>query len=788
MDENKKSVEKGGRREGLRTRLFDRISTTPQGALRGLVAALIAFLFANCELPFSVYPLGLSLLCASTDKTLYIAAGLLAAAFTVPMPWAIPLSVTVGTLAVRIVARVFIDLPTRIGGDGHSGELRENLKRPMFCEGLYLRMACACVSVFAMSLAAIIRGGFQYYDLFGALLSMIVAPVATLLFAGLFEGEIGRLLEGKRARFAEHAAHVAVIVALCYSLDRVSLLGVSLSVVFAFVAVLVLCRDRGLAAAMIGGALCGLVIDPPYALMLAVSAFAAFCVQEKSHTLAAAVAAVAGTACGVAVLGTTAVGRVFLPLFFGMSLYSAADKLTTPPRREAAPVSISWREQMQAEQIREEREKAQRLAETLSELSSALLALSRQQRKPTQEELRLLCDGCFDELCASCPRKSACWDSHYHILSDAVDGFCATLAEDGRVETEAVPEFLLTHCPAVGRLTDRLNEKAAALGTRCRSAEAAEIFALDYAASASLLRELFSDADAAFSADEKNTAALLTELKKAGYTQAEVSVTGERQKRIAVRMAEGKTEPPYPVARMERACGFPLTAVSCRGGLLTARRAAAFDAVYDSGFLAGEKVCGDVVAVFRDEERGYLFALLNDGMGMGKDAAFTARLASLFLRKLLPAGVGIETAVRMLHHFLRLGHNRGSQENSTTVDLLALDLLEGRATFFKSGAAPTYIKRGKNVFYLDSRTAPVGILPEMDAKQIEIDVRDGDVIVMVSDGITDGDGECPWLADHLSQTAQQDPTELSRHILRDAAERGSADDLSAIVLTVRKMP
>jgi serine/threonine protein phosphatase PrpC len=59
---------------------------------------------------------------------------------------------------------------------------------------------------------------------------------------------------------------------------------------------------------------------------------------------------------------------------------------------------------------------------------------------------------------------------------------------------------------------------------------------------------------------------------------------------------------------------------------------------------------------------------------------------------------------------------------------------------------------------------------------------------MVSDGVTDGEGECLWLLDYLDSTPNDDPATLAGHIVADAAERGNTDDLSAIVLRIKKHP
>ena len=68
----------------------------------------------------------------------------------------------------------------------------------------------------------------------------------------------------------------------------------------------------------------------------------------------------------------------------------------------------------------------------------------------------------------------------------------------------------------------------------------------------------------------------------------------------------------------------------------------------------------------------------------------------------------------------------------------------GSASFIKSGAAQSYIVSGGNVYRLLSKTVPIGIIRGVDAQRLRFNVKDGDVIVMVSDGITEGDDDCVW--------------------------------------------
>lgn len=159
--------------------------------------------------------------------------------------------------------------------------------------------------------------------------------------------------------------------------------------------------------------------------------------------------------------------------------------------------------------------------------------------------------------------------------------------------------------------------------------------------------------------------------------------------------------------------------------------------------------CGDTVNVFVSR-KDHLYALISDGMGTGENAAFTSELCSVFLEKMLTAGNSVETTLKMLGGLIRSkGAGSCGSECSATVDLLELDLLTAEAVFVKSGAAQSYVIRGGNIYRLMSKTVPIGIIRSIDAEKMKLDAKPGDIIVMVSDGITQGSENCVWLKDLL---------------------------------------
>ena len=196
------------------------------------------------------------------------------------------------------------------------------------------------------------------------------------------------------------------------------------------------------------------------------------------------------------------------------------------------------------------------------------------------------------------------------------------------------------------------------------------------------------------------------------------------------------------------------------------------------------ELCGDSAEVFHGEDNRF-FACVSDGMGSGREAAETSALSGKLLQTLLTSGSSVKGALNLLNSLLRHRGNGSLHECSATVDLLELDLVGGRAFFYKCGAAPTYILRSGSLVKLRSGTLPIGIMKKVDVGVIPCEIAPGDVIVMVSDGVTQGKEECPRLFELLQAKAKtSDPSKLASLILNDAKSRGSADDISVAVLKI----
>jgi stage II sporulation protein E len=194
-------------------------------------------------------------------------------------------------------------------------------------------------------------------------------------------------------------------------------------------------------------------------------------------------------------------------------------------------------------------------------------------------------------------------------------------------------------------------------------------------------------------------------------------------------------------------------------------------------------VSGDSVNLFCNK-KDYFYALISVGMGSGKEAALTSGLCSVFLEKMLRAGNRAATSLRMLNNMIASRAHDSTKECSSTVDLLELDLMTGEGAFLKSGAAPSFVVRGKVVRRLQAGTVPIGILNTLDVQKTEFTLRVGDTVVMVSDGIVPCDDDAEWLTSYLTGAATQAPEEIVSHICRRCTESKTRDDCSVVALRI----
>jgi stage II sporulation protein E len=178
-------------------------------------------------------------------------------------------------------------------------------------------------------------------------------------------------------------------------------------------------------------------------------------------------------------------------------------------------------------------------------------------------------------------------------------------------------------------------------------------------------------------------------------------------------------------------------------------------------------------------------AILSDGMGSGEKACADSEVVVDMAEKLMDAGFSIEMTVQMINDVLLAG---AENMNMSTLDLCGIDLYDGIATFAKIGSACTYIKSGDKVEKLSSTTLPLGIFHKQEVELIQRKIRDGDYIVMLSDGIMDciveEKGEL-FIKELISDIKFERPNEIAGCIMKyvlNLSKGRIRDDMTVLVM------
>lgn len=795
---------------------------------RSLLVAGASFVLGQCSLPFGAYPLGLAFLAAIPGMLLPSLAGVLVASLFSGVHPAIYMTVYAAAALIRAagkllsdraedVPRTEMDVPEdklslsgqfravfRIGmpgsapipraaGRGDAGGTESGIFMGTSAEPLPLRMVAAAVASAAIGVGVCIAGGFRVYDLFGMGISIAAVTIAVPVFAAAVDPYLQKLIPGKLAGWI-------TVFLLLYAARDLRLFGISLGLTGGFFLSLEAVRRRGVIIGILAAVIAGIAYAPRMAPLFILGAVSLALLGGLSRSVGLTVAAIAATGFGIWAGGLDGALNVLPGALAGAVLsetatrFEVAKKLEKKKQKEAsvrsgATVSTGSLVQLRRGDAMENQ--IRDLSGAFSALSEMFFNLSDRIRRPALLDLRHACDGIMEKACDGCPERDICWGLAYEQTMDALGKLTSSLYTKGIADTGRLDPELLSRCRRMDGILADMNETCARMTGEALRGCRTEIFAWDYEALSKILTEVLENDRQSYECDPILGAKIVSSLTSAGLTVDGVAAFGGGRRRVLARgvdLIHAETDAKTVQAAVEEACGIrmsrPVFEVSDGESVMYMSARRRFTVRHAERTVpAGEAgcVCGDTVSAFAGKDDRFC-ALICDGMGRGREAALTSGVACVFLEKMLSAGNRAATAVRMLNTFVRSG-GACVGECSATVDLCEIDLFTGSASFLKSGAAPSFVVRASKVFRLESRTLPVGILGNVDAQATRFDLLPGDLVVMVSDGVSDAlDKRLPTFL----KTVSFDPDRAAEDIL--ALVRSTPDltpdDLSVVVLAV----
>jgi len=746
--------------------------TGKRALLRTILPALIGFALARTPIPGGLYPFGAAFAASVPGGS--TAAGLMGVllGFVLPGSGADALRCAASALAVSGIKWAL-------------AELRYIKDSPLFPPAAALAGVTLTGAVVTYSV-----GGAVSYDLARYFAEGAMAAAGAYFFCGAMDG--WRRRESRSLSAQDMYCMAAAVCVLCVPLCRLSIMGFSPLAAAVMVGALAVAARYGAAGGAAAGIGLGMVLalaDMRFSL-LGVCAAACLCAALFNPLGAVAVSAVFCVGCG---LCTAASGQVDLFFLAEAALAGIAFPIIGEQRLAFVfdiiePVSRVRSDTPPDDYVSRRLSSA---ARGLEEASAAVQEVSRRLERLEAPRAETVCRRATEELCADCAISRFCWDTSREQSLGLFDSLSAVLRRDGRLTRENTPGELRERCARWGEMRDRMNalyaEYAAEEAAMRRIGRMRRAAACQMTGCGRLLSELADESGR----EERRSAELSRQaaaaLEEYGFEAEGVSCLerfdGMLTVTLTLRTSEEDPEPEESAAEVlsDILCTkFECTDILREGDSVMMRldslpryRVAVGAAQHSK---CGSRLCGDAYKVM-DDSPGRTTILLSDGMGSGGRAAVDAAMTCGLMSRLLSAGFSEMSAMELVNSAMQISSR---DETLATVDCARVDLCSGRLTLSKAGAAASYIMSGGRVSELESDSLPLGIMERVDSRIRSMELREGDLLIMVSDG---AGIDAKWLEEEINSGKTGDMQRLARDILSfSLAANKEEDDVTVIVI------
>lgn len=461
-----------------------------------------------------------------------------------------------------------------------------------------------------------------------------------------------------------------------------------------------------------------------------------------------------------------------------------------PERQEASEKRQKWL----AERLDEQLADFQQFAEFMSTLVKDRFSQSHISSAPA-----------VPSICQSCFRYSKCWEGQDEEMARLFQAWESTYSVTKKAARHKVEEKIKYKCIRFNGLIAELEEQSASRLLSGQLQHGRKMLALQLRDMSTHLEKMMTEIKediSVYKPDEEEIARLLNE-RNIEYFQIDI-LSGERgARRIVVCIPERRSdfETDTTVAErlvlpvLEEMYNEPFQVIKSSVQehpfphlQLTFASSVRFTLEY--GIVAasgsGSFQAGDAYEVFPIHE-GLTAVLLSDGMGQDLNAYRESRKVIRLMRECLNRKMNPETAMHTLHYMMALN---GLDDMYATLDLALVDLQEGRLWSWKAGSMSTYIKRGEDFIRLDSKSVPVGFLPSFSVEAKNEELKSGDLIVMMTDGLLNGEISLEMQEKALYSTLEKygnsDCDKIADRIMTEMERRFRAvgDDRTVLVMRV----
>ena len=741
---------------------------------------LISYLLGSAGAVFDTYPFGLSLLCAANSNVFLIYLGLVISALEKRGESTAFFLIYTGALLIRLAFSKWMSDSKDVPKKNES-----IIPSKLFCEPFSLRLLTVILTSTSISLARLVADGFLYYDLFGLFASVVISPLAFCAYYVIVSAK-------SYSKPLLRISYLTLAFSVIYSLKLYYILSFSACIIAAFLVTLYVSKKFGVMHGSVMGLFAGLACSLEMAPVFALIGFVFGTLSNYSLFASVIASCLTGLLFGVAADGFSAFSTLLPELALSGAIFLPLAYYNLLPKTDVfVPESVVMQRKIETALINEEKIKdsstqLKEISESFDALSHTIATLSDRFKRPDILDLKEIVEDSFDKYCKKCSLSGVCFGKDCTKTFDVMGKLTNKLNEKGRIDVTDIPGYMGEKCFNLLKIVSEANILYSKHLEELIKLDKASVFAADYKAMSKLIFEASKISDLEYEIDEELSSKIMRTLKYLDIDAGGVLVYGNRRKRISawgMNLSDVKYGAGEIRQALENVCETRLSLPSFEidddrlSMTLESERKFEVTCAFADNKMANSEYSGDSARAFENKNDRFYY-LISDGMGSGREAAMTSRLCSMFICKLLSAGCDKSIVIELLNNFIR----NKNRECSATIDLAELDLLAGKGCFVKSGAAPSYILRDNNLYKLQSKTLPIGILKDTDAEVINFDLYPDDVIIMFSDGVAPSLEDGVWLTGLLCFEFEDDLDKMAQKILERASKNNIKEDDMTVAL------
>lgn len=436
------------------------------------------------------------------------------------------------------------------------------------------------------------------------------------------------------------------------------------------------------------------------------------------------------------------------------------------------------------------------LSGVFTEMSCAFTAFGKSQLSEEKAKISFV-EEVKNSVCANCTGAARCkrvekaTDEGLFKMLDV--GFAK-----GKLSLIDLPKEIGDHClrpnDVIYGLNRLLAEYRAYTLEKENAVSSRELLAAEASGVSEILRDLALESGATLKYQSRTERILGESLMRKGFNVSELLIYGEEE-RVSVSMILTGKEFNVKLleATVDKALGQKTALVEKYNVTedkfyLSFRKAADYDAVFGIARAVkdGSDMSGDTHSVVRISDEKFLVAV-SDGMGSGENAEAVSSVSLSLIESFYRAGMDSNLILSTVNKLLSIN----TEDSFTALDVSVIDLKNCSADFIKYGAPYGYIINSGAVRIVESSSLPLGILSEMSPSVCHAELSDGDMILLVTDGVSDAFGGSSEMIDFIRKEPALNPQTLSDRVLGRAIELSGGerkDDMTALSVRVFKKP